>query len=187
MTRSILWYLFTLFNTSQGVFIFIAFGCKRTVAKKLKLRLTKLLYLDRFNSNNSSNNTNGSTVTCRTPTNQSTITHLNSSNKILNTSNEFKEFKAKDILFNNLISDKNQSNLSLNKSITDLYAKNFYSSESINKLDQIDTYQLNNQQLNSSLNSQQLNNHHLNNSHLDNQQLKSDTSSSTNAKFINYI
>ena len=60
-----LWYLFTLFNTLQGVFIFIAFGCKAAVMKKLKMRLSKLL----------DKNSSVSTVTCRTPTNQSTITH----------------------------------------------------------------------------------------------------------------
>lgn len=75
--------------------------------------MSKLFLLDQFNNKNSSI----STSTCRTPTNQSTITHLNSSNKILN----------------------NQDQLSLSKSFGDLYTKNlannFYSTDSLNKHD----------------------------------------------------
>lgn len=117
-----LWYLFTLFNTLQGVFIFIAFGCKAAVMKKLKMRLSKLLLLDRFSSNK---NSSVSTVTCRTPTNQSTITHLNSGDLCGDS------YKVKDLLFSNKLADRSLGSLS--RSLTDLYAKNFYSTESINK------------------------------------------------------
>ena len=110
-----LWYLFTLFNTLQGVFIFIAFGCKAAVIKKLKMRLSKLL----------DKNSSVSTVTCRTPTNQSTITHLNPSELCGDS------YKVKDLLFSNKLADRSLGSLS--KSLTELYAKNFYSTESINK------------------------------------------------------
>lgn len=118
-----LWYLFTLFNTLQGVFIFIAFACKRNVMKKLRIKLSKLFCLDQFNLNK---NSSMSTSTCRTPTNQSTITHLNSSNKILGNSN--------------------QDHLSLSRSFGDLYTKNltnnFYSTDTLNS--KHDYYQPNN-------------------------------------------
>lgn len=125
-----LWYLFTLFNTLQGVFIFISFGCKRQILKKLKSRLAKLFLLDQMNLNkNSSLTTN---ITSRdTPTNQSTITHLNSSNKI-SSNDHLNDFKAKENLFNRL------NERSLSKSFGDLYTKNtgsmeFYSSDSLDK------------------------------------------------------
>ena len=116
-----LWYSFTLFNTLQGVFIFIAFGCKAAVMKKLKMRLGKLLLLDKFSQNKNSS----VSTTCRTPTNQSTITHLNSSDLCGDS------YKVKDLLFSNKSADRSLGSLS--KSLTELYAKNFYSTESINK------------------------------------------------------